>query len=308
VIGTTSAINFPTTSNAFQRKFAGGEEEYPYPDAFITKIGEQPASIKISGRVGLNRTGLGGVTVTLKNGAGAVLQTAITQSDGSYSFNAPGGRNYSVTPSKPGYIFSPPRLSYTKVGTDLPGQNFNVKTYAVSGVVGLGAAGVAGVTVRLSSPTPDGFTTRTTTTNNLGAYSFPGVPAGRDYTVTPMKAGYQIAPTSKSLLNLNANQTAVNFLVKAYNITGRITRAGTTTGIGAVTVTLTSPTPDGFAARRAQTTSTGTYTFTILPAGRDFTIKPVKDGYTFTPETLSITNLSGNIPAGASTNFTRTGP
>ena len=92
------------------------------------------------------------------------------------------------------------------------------------------------------------------------------------------------------------------------SIRGLITRTGTTTGIGAVTVTLTSPTPAGFAARTVQTTSTGSYKFANVPAGRNYTIKPTKTGFTFTPTMRSITNLSSNIPAGASTNFTGTGP
>ena len=124
--------------------------------------------------------------------------------------------------------------------------------------------------------------------------------------MTPQKTGYQFTPASKSLTNLSANQTTVSFAVKVYSITGRVTKAGTTTVISAVTVTLTSPTPAGFAARTVQTTSTGTYTFTNVPAGRNYTIKPAKTGFTFTPATRSITNLSGNIGAGASTNFTGT--
>jgi hypothetical protein len=181
------------------------------------------------------------------------------------------------------------------------------KAYTISGTVKLGAAGLSGVTVKLTSPTPAGFTTRTTTTSSNGTYSFTNVPANRDYTLTPTKTGYQFTPVNKTLSNLTTSQV-VNFAVKVYSITGRITRPGTTTSISAVTVTLTSPTPAGFAARTVQTTSTGTYTFTNVPAGRNYTIKPTKTGFTFTPATRSITNLSSNIAAGASTNFTGTGP
>jgi glucosylceramidase len=180
--------------------------------------------------------------------------------------------------------------------------------YTVSGVVKLGTVRLAGVTVKLASLTPAGFTTRTATTSSTGAYSFTMVPAGRNYTVTPTKAGYQFTPASKSLANLSANQTAY-FQVKVYSITGRITRANTTTGIGGVTVTVTSPTPAGFTSLTKQTNSEGYYTFWMsLPAGRNYTIKPTKSGFTFTPTTRSISNLSGNIPAGPSTNFTGTGP
>jgi hypothetical protein len=172
----------------------------------------------------------------------------------------------------------------------------------------LGSNGLGGVTVRLASPTPAGFAERTTTTTSNGTYSFPNVPAGRSYTVMPVKSGYQFTPASKSLSGLSANQTAVNFLVTAYSVSGRVVRAGTTTGVGAMTLTLTSPTPAGFPARTTQTGSSGYYTFTNLPAGRNYTLKPAKSGFTFSPTTRSITNLSGSIPPGASTNFTGTGP
>jgi hypothetical protein len=110
-------------------------------------------------------------------------------------------------------------------------------------------------------------------------------------------------PASKSLAPLNANQVGVDFSVKAYSITGQITQTGTTTGIDAVTLTLTSPTLDGFADRKVRTSSTGIYTFPNLPAGHNYTIKPMKSGIMFSPVTRSITNLSGNIPVGAATNF-----
>ena len=180
--------------------------------------------------------------------------------------------------------------------------------YTVSGVVKLGSAGLAGVTVKLASPTPAGFPTRTATTSSTGAYSFTMVPGGRNYTVTPTRTGYKFTPASKSLPNLSANQTAVGFAVTVYSISGQIKRTGTTTGIGEVAVTLTSPAPAGFPARTTQTGRLGNYKFTNLPAGRNYTIKPTKSGFTFNPATRSITNLNSNIPTGASTNFTGTGP
>lgn len=267
----------------------------------------------ISGRVTLDGNGLGGVKMILNSPtpAGFTQRSVLTSSDGSYSLaNVPGGRNYTLTPSKTNYTFTPASRSYTNLKADKTLQNFTatLKTYTVSGIVKLGSAGLSGVTVKLESPTPAGFASRTTTTGSQGAYSFANVPAARDYTVTPAKTGYQFTPASKSLTNLSAGQTAVNFAVKVYSITGRVTLSGTTTGISVVTMTLTSPTPANFPARTAQTGNTGYYTFTNLPAGRNYSIKPSKSGFTFAPAARSFTNLSGNIPAGASTSFTGTGP
>ena len=175
-----------------------------------------------------------------------------------------------------------------------------------SGVVKVGTTALSGVSMKLTSPTPAGFAPRSVTTSSTGAYSFTGLPAGRNYTVTPTKAGYQFTQASKSITNLSANQTTVNFQVKVYIISGQVTHTGTTTGIGSVTMTLTSPTPAGFAARTVQTTSAGYYTFANVPAGRNYTIKPTKSGFTFSPVSRSFSNLSSNIPRGASTSFAGT--
>jgi hypothetical protein len=164
------------------------------------------------------------------------------------------------------------------------------------------------VWVRRESPTPDGFTARTTTTDGEGRYSFPNVPAGRSYTVTPAKLGYQFTPSNQPLAGLSADQMAVNFPVKVYSVGGRVTRAGTTHGLGGVTVTLTSPMPAGFPARTAQTNSLGYYLFTDLPAGRNYTLKPARTGFTFSPAAHDVAKLGGHVPAGASTSFTGTVP
>ncbi|HEY0376092.1 MAG TPA: SBBP repeat-containing protein [Pyrinomonadaceae bacterium] len=272
----------------------------------------RPATI--SGRVTVGTSdgaALGGVTMTLTGGANFTPRTVTTTSYGTYSFGSvPTPGSYKLTPSKTNYTFSPAQAALLNLTTSQPGTNFvaTLKTYTLSGGVKFGAAGLGGVTMKLESPTPAGFAARTATTSSTGAYSFPNVPAGRSYTVTPIKNGYQFTPASKSLANLSASQTGLNFSVKVYSISGRVVRAGTSTGIGAVTVTLTSPTPAGFPVRTAQTTSTGYYTFTTLPAGRNFTLKPTKSGFTFSPTSRSITNLSGNVPAGPSTSFTGTGP
>jgi hypothetical protein len=239
------------------------------------------------------------------------VASVATDADGNYAFaNLPASGSYVITPFIIGYKFTPAFHSYYQLGTNQTSQNFvaRVQNYTVGGIVKLGTARLAGVTITLSSPVPAGFTTRTAITNSNGAYLFTGLPSGRNYKVTPTKAGYQFLPVNQSLTNLSASQTTVNFAVKVFSLTGRITRTGTSVGISAVAVTLTSPTPAGFASRTVQTTSTGVYSFTNIPAGRNYTIKPVKSGFTFSPATHTITNLSGNIAAGAATNFTGAGP
>ncbi|MGB7924354.1 MAG: glycoside hydrolase family 30 beta sandwich domain-containing protein [Pyrinomonadaceae bacterium] len=258
---------------------------------------------------------LGHASKFIKPGAYRIHSNTFGSSIENVAFKNPDGSkvviayNASGSPNTFKVLWGDKSFSYTlNPGAAVTFTWSSPTSYTVSGVVKHGAAGLAGVTVKLASLTPAGFTTRTATTNSAGAYSFTVVPAGRNYTVTPTKSGYQFNPASRSLTNLSANQTATNFAVKVYSISGQLTRTGTTTGISAATVTLTSPSPAGFPARTAQTGSLGNYKFTNLPAGRNYTIKPTKSGFTFSPPTRSITNLSSNLPAGASTNFTGTGP
>jgi hypothetical protein len=179
-------------------------------------------------------------------------------------------------------------------------------TYSISGQVKLGTTGMGGVTMTLTSPTPAGFTPRQVTTTSTGSYSFTNLPAGRTYKLTPAKINYSFTPVSRSYTNLAANQTLQNFAaaLKTYGISGRVTVAGTTTAISGVTMTLASPTPTGFAPRTTTTASDGSYLFSGLPAGRNYTIKPAKSGYTFSPVNRSFTNLSANYPISAATSFT----
>ncbi|HKO45254.1 MAG TPA: SBBP repeat-containing protein [Pyrinomonadaceae bacterium] len=63
----------------------------------------------ISGQVTENSVGLGGVTVTL---SGSQSSVRTTDSTGNYSFTLAGGSDYTVTPAKPGFAFTPTSLSF----------------------------------------------------------------------------------------------------------------------------------------------------------------------------------------------------
>jgi hypothetical protein len=260
----------------------------------------------IGGQVLVGTSPLSGVTVAL---TGTRAATATTDLNGNYKFaNLPSGGNYTVTPSKTNYTFTPASRTYSALGANQAAANFaaTLKTYTIGGKVLEGGNPLAGVTVTLSSPSPAGFSPRTATTSSSGTYSFPNLPAGRTYNVKPAKLSYVFTPVSRTYTSLSASQTLADFAAtfKTYSVTGRVTAAGTTNGISGVTMTVTSASPSGFAPRTVLTNSTGYYTFSNLPAGRNYIIKPTKTGLNFTPTSRSITNLSTNLAAGSSTNFT----
>jgi hypothetical protein len=96
VTGETEASDFPTTTDAFQ--MGPGSRV----DGFVAKIGDYA----ISGRViDSSATGIAGVTVTLN---GSRSDSTTTDAHGNFIFlNTTPGGNFTVTPFKTDFIFSP---------------------------------------------------------------------------------------------------------------------------------------------------------------------------------------------------------
>lgn len=78
-------------------------------------------------------------------------------------------------------------------------------TYGISGEVTSNGTGLSGVTITLS-----GVSSRTTTTNSYGRYSFSGL-SNRSYTVTPSLKGYAFDPISRNVTIIGRDKTGVNF-------------------------------------------------------------------------------------------------
>ena len=240
-------------------------------------------------------TGLGGVTLRLTNSAGALVKSATSAADGNYSLTAvPAGLSYVLTPALAGSTFSPTSKPYTNLAATQTAQNFTATSgHTISGKALSGTTGLGGVTMRLTS-TNASFTARTATTAADGSYSFGSVPGGQSYTVTPSTTVFTFSPGTRSYTNLAANQTGQNFAGtrKMYSISGRVVRAGTTTGLGGVKVTLTNTA--GMVIKTTTTAADGSYSLTSVYAGFNFIVRPSLAGKTFTPATKSYTNLSAN--------------
>jgi chitinase len=240
-------------------------------------------------------TGLAGATLRLTNSAGALVKTVTSGTDGSYSLTGvPAGINYTVTAALTGNTFTPATRSYTNLSANQTAQNFTTSSssIAISGRVLLATAGLAGVTLRLTS-TNTAFAARTATSGADGSYSFGSVPGGQSYTVAPSSAVYNFTPASRAYTALAASQTGQNFTVasrKSYSISGRITKAG----ISVVGVTVTLTNSAGAVVRTAKTDGAGNYLLTGVPAGINYTARPSLAGWTFSPVTKSYTNLSAN--------------
>jgi hypothetical protein len=77
-------------------------------------------TFSISGTIAPNAGG-GGATVILSGAAGA---TSVANSAGAYSFSGLAKGNYTVTPNRSGFLFTPPTQSLTINGTNATGVNF----------------------------------------------------------------------------------------------------------------------------------------------------------------------------------------
>lgn len=142
--------------------------------------------------------GASGVTVTLD---GDASDSALLNEGESHRFLGDTGGNYTLTPSKPGFDFTPGVVSITKLGSDVQ-KTFTAKKklekLTISGTV----TGADGVTVSLSGDETDVSTVK----QSGGSYEF-SVDANKNYTVTPSLEGYTFEPESASFTDLSSDAT-----------------------------------------------------------------------------------------------------
>jgi hypothetical protein len=227
----------------------------------------------ITGKV----TGADNVSMSLSGPKGG---TTITGVDGSYAFSNLINGSYTVTPSKPGYSFSPSSKTvtiYLYNEFDIDFTATPIQTYSLSGTV----TGADNVSMSLSGPIVG-----TTSTGTGGAYSFSNLIDG-SYTVTPSKSGYYFTPASKTVAISNNNLTGIDFTA-----TPVFTLSGTVTGAATVTMTLS-----GDKTGVTTTGASGSYSFSNIENG-SYTVTPSKPNYYFYPSSRNVTisgsNSSGN--------------
>ena len=142
--------------------------------------------VLLAGSVIRNNEGLAGVDVTLAGGTSPV--TFKTGADGSYFFVAAPLGTYTLTPSAAFYVFEPATRTLETVETSRTGLFFGARrqTHAIFGQLhDDGGRELLNVTITLTSAA-SGFEPRTTATDDTGQFTFFEVPAGFDYTVTPL--------------------------------------------------------------------------------------------------------------------------
>ena len=157
---------------------------------FRVYVSSGPTIYFIGGNIGVSN-----VTVNYTGGS------TTTDSTGRYMFPVSPGWSGTVTPSKPGYSFSPVSRTYNNLAADQLGQGFTPSQYyAISGNTVVG-----GITLSYT----DG-TLKTVTSQGNGDYSL-SVPKGWTGTVTPSHDCFSFTPASKGYNSLSGNQTGQDY-------------------------------------------------------------------------------------------------
>jgi hypothetical protein len=203
---------------------------------------QDPATYLVHGLLasaGLPQTGIT-VTVTGPNGG----FTQVTGSNGIFSARLVPGI-YTVTPSNPAFVFSPPSVTITlgqidqSLGTIIATPLFHI----TGAVLTLADSPVAGVTVNATGTTGSA----SAVTDASGQYSLAGLPAGT-YTLSPVSPVNFYSPTSQSVQVHTTDAVAPQFTVNpSLQITG-FTLSSNLLGAGVQatgTVTINEVAPKG---------------------------------------------------------------
>ena len=222
--------------------------------------------VAISGNAGAN-------DVTLSYVENSTPRTVTTASDGSYSFEVPKNWSGTVTPSKPGFTFSPTARTYASIVANQLDQDYQIDSIwlTIAGNVGVGD-----VTVNFYDYATGNM--GATVSNSLGNYSIL-VPYNWNGIVIPFKTGYVFNPTEIFYSNVRTNQYDQNYAPQvAHVISGNV-------GVEGAAVNYFDGTQKSVA-----TDDNGNYSILVTEHWSG-TVTPNKPNYAFVPALRSYTDV-----------------
>ncbi|HEV7682328.1 MAG TPA: carboxypeptidase-like regulatory domain-containing protein [Pyrinomonadaceae bacterium] len=248
--------------------------------------GATPTPIKsfaVSGQIRDDNNGsLPGVQLLLTDRTDGTTSTALTASDGSFSFGVLPGHSFTVTPSNTA-VFNFSAQTGDEIRNDQV-LNFSGvrRSYSLSGRLTGAVNRTNGLAVQLG-----GFETATITSDSNGDFVFANLPAGRDYTLAVASTAYYTF-TSKSVANLSGNQAAdFNGTLRFYTVSGRA-QLGPNAAPG-----LAVPITGGAQPFTATTDNDGKYSIS-LPAGGNYAITPAVSFWYFDPASQIVDDLTSD--------------
>jgi hypothetical protein len=251
----------------------------------------------ISGQVTDGSTGVAGVEVR----GGGMLDT--TDSGGNFQLTNFVNGTYTLTPRNNAWTFSPATRSVTISSANSTGNNFSRSgPYSISGSFSGIPTGhnASAPTVYLSNGR---WVTATGggSTKGTWSYSLNNVPAGQ-YSLGAELPGYSLTPSGFSNpLTIGSTLNNMNFSGSAAAVAGAIAGRITQRGVP-VTGASIQLNQGGSTVASMSSDSDGYYRFENLATGT-YTVVPGKSGYSFSPSSLTVSQVpsSGN-------DFTATGP
>ncbi|HEX8746165.1 MAG TPA: carboxypeptidase regulatory-like domain-containing protein [Pyrinomonadaceae bacterium] len=205
-------------------------------------------TIGITGRVTEGTQGIANVVVSL---TGTQVKTVTTDGNGQYGFDGlPAGGNYTVTPSLTPYSFTPQSQTFNNMEATHTNVNFSAERprYTIGGtVLDEAGKGIGGVSIALT-----GSSQASATTDGNGTYSFTGLLASENYTLTPAKSGYDFTPATQSINKLGGNESV--------NFTGKLIVVPATVGLDSSSYTINEGiinTEQGFTSLTVNVTRAG---------------------------------------------------
>jgi uncharacterized protein (TIGR03437 family) len=260
---------------------AGSCDWQPLPTATPLIPAPLPRTYTISGRITTSNNEPVSAILSL---SGTSSGSTATYNDGSFNFgNLPEGGNFTLTPGGNRYFtFQPLERSLENLRqhatANFTGANI---TYSISGLITEpNGAPLADVTVT-ATPNDPQKPPVTARTNAAGLYTFPALPSGISYLLTPSAnylAAFQPATAFIQLLSRNsaANFTGLRF--PPFTIRGKITDTqGAPINLAMLTLSGGSQTLTTF------TNTQGDYAFTNLIESVDYTLTPRRPATQFAP-------------------------
>jgi hypothetical protein len=286
--GVTGTVTIPTNAIPGETYYIGG---FVDPTEVVAETNEDNNtmsvavtvnSIAVSGYVRTSGgSGISGVSVSADNGGGSDT----TDADGYYSLTVPYEWSGRVTPTRTGYNLTPAYRDYSNVTTDPSNQNYTGTplTYAISGYVRTSeGSGISGVSVSASN----GGGADTTDSN--GRYDL-GVPHGWSGRVTPTRTGHTFSPQFQDYSEITSSQSNQDYIgtMDTRVISGYVHADGDS-GIGEVSLWADN-------GGGSETTDSEGYYSLAVPYGWSGRVTPSSTGYSFIPEFIDYTNVTGDL-------------
>jgi len=163
--------------------------------------------------------------------------------------------------------------------------NFNIRNYTISGTATENQIGLENISINIISLTPPiNFSLyKPFKTNSDGYYVIPDINPESNINYYAYSTAYTLNPSNVTYNNIQ-NDIVANFTadpLPTYTISGIITSTDNTP---IVNVSIANTTTD----------SNGFYSISVIQ-NNNITITPQKEGYNFSPQTISFTNVQNNI-------------